>query len=525
MADSDHLHRLIHSMTRSEKRYFKLYASRHTRSGSTVNERLFDAVVAMPEYDRGRLAALFPDAAFMRRLPMAKRRLYEALLESLDAYHSGGSVDDRIRKQLHHVEVLHAKALYADAAKILNAARKLAMAHERHGLLLQVAEWERRFIERDNYTTTTAKELAERADGVRGVAAAWEELDQLWQLKSRAFMLLFRVGQAPGAKGQAQMTELAAHPLLAPNAVQHSMRARYLYHHVHSALAYTGNDLPSCEQHLEGCLAVLLKEERIFQDEMNLMLGVVGNLAHVRMAMGRHKEALAGFQEFRRLPLQMAKKPSPDLEVKLFVMGRSLHLAVLAGQGDFRQAMQHARDLDQGLVRYGGRISTVRRVELLLQAAHVALGAGEANIALRWCNQLLNEKGVEEHLQLHALGRMLNLMCLVELGKKNLLGYVVRNAENSLRKQRSPFVLEQVLVAHATELADARRKTDEASAWSAFIQEVRSRADAPSEARVLERLSLLAWAGAKVEGRSMAELVKEHRQAGRTRKRKRDRAA
>ncbi|MEO7082131.1 MAG: hypothetical protein ABIY71_11410, partial [Flavobacteriales bacterium] len=151
----DHVHRLIRSMSRAEKRYFKLYTSRHLVAGHSNQQELFDAISAMVSYDVKALEKQFKGEAFMRRFSITKRRLYETVLESLDAFHSDSSMDDKLRRMLHHVEILNRRALYADAAKVLRAARTLARAHDKQALLLQVAEWERRGMERGNYAGIT----------------------------------------------------------------------------------------------------------------------------------------------------------------------------------------------------------------------------------------------------------------------------------------------------------------------------------------------------------------------------------
>ena len=84
----------------------------------------------------------------------------------------------------------------------------------------------------------------------------------------------------------------------------------------------------------------------------------MGNLAHVRMRLGRHQEALDGFREFRKIPLMMATVPSPDLEMKLFVMGSSLELSVLSAKGEFGKAVEHLTALEAGLEQFGDRAST-----------------------------------------------------------------------------------------------------------------------------------------------------------------------
>ena len=508
-AAPDHLHRLIHAMSRAEKRHFKLYTSRHLPGGRSSLQLLFDAVAAMPEYDPDALREKFAGQAFMRRFPITKRRLYEAVLESLDAFHAGSTVDDKVSRMLHHVEILFAKALHADAAKVLRAAADLARAHDRQPLLLQAAEWERRIMERSNYAGITDAELAGRAKEVEQAAAQWMEADALWSLKSNAFRLLWRNGQAAGRE---QLRELGGAPLLAQGVRPGSAYARFLHHHVRSALAFARNDLRTCEEQLERCAQVVEREGGRLYDSAGLLLGVMGNLAHVRMRLGRHQEALEGFRRFRQLPLMMKQAPNPDLGTKLFVMGSSLELSVRSMQGEFAKAMACTHDLEAGLERHGQQVGAVRRAELMLQAAYACFGAGEHGQALRWCNRLLSEKGIGGFAQVHALGRMLNLAALMELGRTAHLAYVVRNTRRFLRRNGPALAMEAALLDHAQAMAKGMDAKSLRAAWPLLHARLAAHADGPGAA-LLDQVDFLLWAQAKAEGRSFGELVRDRWQA------------
>ena len=496
-------------MTRAEKRYFKLYASRHVVAGHGNHVALFDAVAGMSEYDEVKLRERFAGEAFMNRFPIAKRRLYEAILESLDAFHAEGSIDDRLRRALHHVELLHRRALYADAAKILRSARTLARAHDRQAILLQVAEWERRGLERGKYAGVTPEDLAARDDYVAGLAEEWQEVDRLWQVKSASFLLIYRSGQAPAPAELAELEGLLKDPLLLEGAPLRTARARFLHHHVRSALAYARNDLGACEIQLMACAELLRKEKDRFQEEPDLILGVMGNLAHVRMRLGKHQEAIAGFREFRKIPLMLAAAPSPDLEMKLFVMGTSLELSVLSAKGDFVQGLERLPVLEEGLARYGDRASTVRRAELDLQAAYICFGAGEHDRALRWCNRLLNERGVEAHKELHALGRMMNLAVLIELGRKELLTYVVRNTQRFLKLHGNAFSTENLVLDPAQALSKATGSKARHVLWARLAANLSERVTDVREAALLDHIDLVSWAQGKTEDKDFGEQVRD----------------
>lgn len=496
-------------MSPAEKRYFKLHVSRNAAAGHTNQQELFDAIAAMERYDEKKIRKNFAAAAFMRSFPITKRRLYEAVLASLDAFHSESSIDEKLRRMLHHVELLHRRALYSDAAKVLQGARTLAGTHQKYALLLQIAEWERRMMERGNYSGVTTANLAERVDSVEGIASQWQEVDRLWQVKSEVFLLIYRSGQAAQGTDLSRLDSLQDEFVLQEGVALHSSRSRFLHHHVRSALAYAKNQLVQCEGHLAACAAVLRNEPHAFQEEPDLLLGVMGNLANVRMRMGQHQQALDGFRAFRLIPLQLATAPCPDLEMKLFVMGSSLELSVRSVQGDFLGAMEQLTGLEEGLARYGERASTMRRAELALHAAYACFGGGAYDMCLRWCNRLLNEKGIVEHTELHALGRMMNVMTLVELEKEELLNYLLRNTQRHLKQHGTPFAAEQLLLDHVA----AHLKTDQQQArsalWKSFAEQLHTVVDELHRAAVLDHIDLLCWAKAKAQGRAFHELVRE----------------
>ena len=66
-----------------------------------------------------------------------------------------------------------------------------------------------------------------------------QEAEQLWQLKSRSFMLLYRGGKARDVEHATELGHLLADPLLQDNAEPRTPKARFKYHHNRSAVAYT----------------------------------------------------------------------------------------------------------------------------------------------------------------------------------------------------------------------------------------------------------------------------------------------
>ena len=106
---SDILFRFIKTLTPAEKRYFKLYASRHTIGEKNEYLRLFETIDKMLLYDEAGLKNAFRKMRARNSLAIAKNRLYETILKSLDSYHAESSVDVELRSLLHYAEILNKK--------------------------------------------------------------------------------------------------------------------------------------------------------------------------------------------------------------------------------------------------------------------------------------------------------------------------------------------------------------------------------------------------------------------------------
>lgn len=514
--NADHVHRLIRSMTRPEKRYFKLFAGRHMVGGRNTSLVLFDVIAGMETYDEQALHERFAGEAFLKRFTVTKHRLYDTILASLEAFHSDSSVDVRANRQLHRVEILYQRGLYADAEKVLRGVRALGEQHGKAHVLVHVSEWERRLMERMNYEGVRESDLRALADRGRTLLEDLRQLEELWQLKSRSFMLLYRQGKARSEHGEAALRDLLKDPILREGGEDASPKARFLRDHILSAVAFSMNDMELCEKHLEKNERLLHEHEAHFMDEPNLVLSVLSNLAYVRQRTGRYAEALEGLKQFKRIPAMLPDVPSPDLEMKVFAMGASLEMALLCRMGEFERAWEKLPALGSGLRRFGDHMSVIRKSGLRFQAAWACFGTGRYDEASRWCQSILNERGLESHEEMHAMVRLLDLMILLEAGRSDLLNYAVRNVERFLRSHSRQFRFERCMLAYVKARLRTKDPQRMQAAHNALVAALTALAGDPREQAVLDHLDPLCYAVARQTGRPMSEVARERANGERT---------
>jgi tetratricopeptide (TPR) repeat protein len=505
----DHVHRLVHSMSRAEKRYFKLYTGRHMLGGHSNHQLLFDAIAAMPEYDEAALLHQFQGEAFTHRFAITKRRLYEAILRSLDAFHAESSVDARLHRMLHQVELLHQRALYEDAAKMLQSARKLAVQHERHVILVQALQWERRLLERANYAHATALELDRIAAESEALRIDQQQLDELWDVKSRLLMGLYRQGKVRDAQALEELRRLLDRPVMREPARLGSARARFLFHHLHGAASFAGGDMPTCRTHLTAAFDVLLGERERFLDEPHLVLSVLSNLIYVHVRLGAYEQAFELLHQFRTLPGLWEMPETEDLDLKLFCTSTSLELTIHCQMGAFEKALELAGSVERGLAQHEDRLGAVRKAGFYYQLAYAYFGAGQYQQALRWTNRLLNDVHIDESAEIVCFGRLLNLLAHIEGGKREMLPYALRSTERYLQTRGRAHKFEPVFLAMVHGIMKARDEQALRRTYEQFMLQLAPLETDPMEQVVFDHLDPLAWAESKLTGRSYGELVRE----------------
>ena len=140
-AVKDQLWRLVKSLTKAEKRNFKLYATRASATTESKFIQLFNLLDRLDEAD---------DGLITKRLRLTpgkysnlKRHLYQQLLTSLRLIFINKEVDIELREQIDFSHILYGKGLYLDALRSLERAKGKAVEHSRDLLHLEILEFQK----------------------------------------------------------------------------------------------------------------------------------------------------------------------------------------------------------------------------------------------------------------------------------------------------------------------------------------------------------------------------------------------
>ena len=140
---TDDLVTLINSLSRAEKRHFRLFVKRNQNSEDILFLQLFDLIEKKGEYDEDQILKKITEIK-KTQLSNLKAHLYKQLLTSLRLLSTKSSLDIHIRELLDCARVLYNKGLYRQALDMLDKAKLKAKQAEFSSLSLEILEFEKR---------------------------------------------------------------------------------------------------------------------------------------------------------------------------------------------------------------------------------------------------------------------------------------------------------------------------------------------------------------------------------------------
>jgi len=505
---SDNLHRLIKSMTKPEKRYFKVFSSRHIIGDNNNYEILFDAIDKQVEYDEEKLMKKFRDKSFTHRFSISKNRLYAALLKSLDSFHGNSSIEAQLQKQLHSIEILYHKSLYDQCMKLLHSARKVAVKYEKMTILVEMDKWEKRILEKDNYESLQGKDPLEKMlAGDRELTTTLQSFNELWYIKSKIFSQLYKHGKVRNEEELQSLKKIIDEAAEKLSGKMTSTENAYMLNHIYSAYHFSLGQYAECHPYLLENLKLIDKKPHLFKEEPNIYISVLTNSIYVGMRLGKWNEALKNVEKLRKLPEKLELQQNEDLEIRLFSLAKSTELTLYAQSGEFEKGMDLIPEIEDGLEKFSDKLSSIRKAHFYFNIAVIHFGIEKYHEALKWINQLLNNVEIDKTRDIHCMAQILNLVIHLELGNKSLLPYALRSTQRFLETRKKVYKFENVMLNFINESLKKRQDKTGDEQYDQLVTELEQLRNDNFERSVFEYFDFLAWARSKVKGKKYRELL------------------
>jgi hypothetical protein len=503
---SNHLFELINSLNKTEKRYFKLYSSRHTIGEQNNYISLFDFIEKMELYNENEIFIAFKGESFLNRFSITKGRLYTNILKSLDSYYSTNSVDAQIYRSIHSADILFNKGLYIQAEKILSSVEKQTIKHGKNILLLEVKNKQKKLIEKELYSDLKKNQLNKLYEQESKIIKEISKYQELWNTKSLLFNEINQRGIIRSNE-EINILKKMISKIKSIEIKDSSSKIKYLFHHIHSAYYFAINDLEECYKHITNSKIIIEKDSHLFDDTPNTYFSIITNLIYIATKLKKYKEGAQYLKELKAIPESKHYNSTTDLDIKYFSSIYSLELFLKIEQSDFETAEKLIPEIEAAYVKYGDQINGIRKAYIDFKIAIVYLSLEKYDEALLWISKILNLSGLDKKQDIYCFAQIINLILHFELNNLRFLPYALNSTKRYLKDRNRMYKFEELFLKVIGKISKTDlNKFDIEEILTPFGKELFELKKDHFEQIVFDYFDFATWVKSKVEGKSFREL-------------------
>jgi tetratricopeptide (TPR) repeat protein len=407
MKKQDYVFQLIRSLTRGEKRNFRMLGQ--LTSGSKKYLQLFDCMDGMDAYDEARILKKFrKDPSFEKQFAYNKNYLYNAILNSLTYFHKGPNAE--VSSLTLQVEILMQKNLYSQARKLLRKAKERVTAQEKFEDLLKLYRFEveiLRFTEdyKILYESMRQVEIEEKI--------TLEKISNHLRMKHltvRSEVLFATTGMARREDDLRKFHEICATPEMESEDRALSIRAKIMYNQIMRRIYHLRGEHDKALPLVDRAIELYEMRPQILEDDKSNYLKMLG-------AGINHSFNLYGLEgSEHRLQKVMDLKVN-NAQERLFKFTR-VYLFYLTMHSDQGKKAPEAflEEFDHELKKLWKEIPPQTKLMAMYSLMVYYHTQGEHSSALKALNEFLNQPRTGIATPIQGADRIYNLVIHFELG-------------------------------------------------------------------------------------------------------------
>ncbi|MBC6989761.1 hypothetical protein [Hymenobacter sp. BT491] len=500
----DPVFQLIKSLTRSEKRHFRLFTNRQGSNEGLKFLQLFDTLDQMERYDEERILVQVP-AIKKVQLANLKANLYRQMLASLRLYHAGQNLDIQLHEQLDYARVLYNRGLYQQSLKMLERVKVAAQQAEMPHVALLALDFEK-LIE-SQYITRSLRGKADllSEEAVETVAHVAQE-HALSNLALRMYGLYLKIGHARNQHDFDRITEFFLTALDKIDLSNPGFYEKLYYYQAQVWYSTITHNFRACFRYAQKWVDLFEQHPTMREQQTMLYIKGLHNLLislYNMLYYSKFMEVLKKLEDFAADP---ERRTNPNTEMLLFLYIYTNRINSYFLRGRFTEGLTIIPPLLENLDRFQVQLDSHRRLVFYYKIASLYFGSGHYNKAIEYLTKVIQYKDVSLREDIQCFARILNLIAHYEAGRDEVLEYQIKSVYRFLGKMNDQQQMQVAIFQFLRRVGDiAPDQLKEA--FAQLKEELIRIAANPFERRPFLYLDIISWLESKIENVSVQEIM------------------
>ena len=494
---------LIKSLSKSEKRQFKLYVGRFEGNADSKYLALFTFLDKSNEYDEQ--AILNKKIVTKRQLSNLKANLYKQILRSLRLNPSQNNIRIAIREQLDYATILYNKGLYTQSLKLLDKAKILALEHEEKNIAYEIVELEK--VIETQYIT---RSISSRADVLSEQAKALSIhnvlTSKLSNLSLQLYGILLRVGYVKNEKDHEEVTTYFHNRLPKFDLDDLGFREKLWLYKAHLWFSFLTQDFLSSYKYATKLVDLFKVYPKMM--EINPVFYLKGNhyllesLFYIKHEV-KFKEVLLQLEADIKNNV-IPQNDNTKVLSFLYVYMNKLNYHFL--NGTFNEGLYLVDEVNERIDAFEDRIDQHHVMIFYYKIASLYFGTGDNKNCILYLQKIINDKSLKVREDLLCFSRILNLVAHYELGLDYRLETQLKSTYKYLLKMDDLHEVQKEMIKFLKSLGDIYPHEIK-NAFKTLHAKLKPFEDDPYERRAFLYLDILSWLESNIENKPVAEII------------------
>lgn len=501
---NDYLFQLIRSLSKAEKRSFKIYAMRNSSEEAKFIQ-LFDAIDKSKEYSEELLIHKL-DGIKKTQLSNLKAHLYRQLLTSLRLNYTNHNIDIQLREQIDYARILYDKGLYKQSLKILDKAKLVAHEHHRVPLSSEILGFEK-LIESQYITRSFDYRADDLIEQTKEVLQSEQQYHQLSNLALRLYSLYIKTGHV---RNEADYERIHAFFEQALSSLRPEKMGFYEQHYLHVSHAWYSlivQDFLLQYRHAQKWVDHFRHHSNMLQADPIWYLKGVHVLLEALFIVGhydRHKEEMKKLKEFLVDPPSRSNTNLETLGWQYYYTSQINHFFM---NGEFEKGITIIPELSAQMQKWSYRIDSHRILVFHYKIACLYFGAGNLQKTIEHCAHIIQYPDPHLREDLHCFARILTLIAHIELGNEQLVQYQVRSTYRFLRRMNDLNSVQEEVLLFLRNLPQTN-EDQLARKFKKLHSKLIELQKKPYQKRAFLYLDIISWLDSKIQNTTIQEVIR-----------------
>lgn len=500
---SEDLFRLVQSLSRGEKLFFRKHALSRKTTGGRGYLKLFDLLSKASVYNEPFLIDKLGYSGNRAAFSVLKNYLFNELMNALVQFNQENIPGIQTLVLVQQLDVLAEKGLLDQYLKLWRKSYKEAAATEQFQLLFmlrdQLHNLKMNFILKTNHA-----ELRNMISAGEDFAGEYTRLQRLknFYLQVQLYNKQSQIRLRKTETGELEM--LLKEPVIGSLPAGSSFHYRYYYNMCRAVLLYLTHDYEKALVHVNDCRADLLKHRLIIKNNPYLCLEFI-SVFYMVSFLCRQYDSFFAF-----LDHPMVKMLKSDTHTAfLFAYHSNSYLRYYMTRGLYKEAAAHLARVEAGIEPHYSNIPLEIRQLLMgsMGISYFILGKyNEAFFRTRECMKTFHDHPRED------LQRYVYPLCIVIAYEMKNLRLLVSECDNAYqffyrKKMMTPF--EETFISFFRKMPRVHGRKETREKFTEFRQQLETFRKDPVMGQVFRYFNFYGWAESKELGISYMEYVQQ----------------